>query len=79
MIIQQLMGLIKSSSFIVLVSLLFTLAAVSSEERNNDEEVFLRQLVDPASGEINEDMVRDYRFYLFFSLFCFSVYCFFFE
>ncbi|KAG6689522.1 hypothetical protein I3842_11G179700 [Carya illinoinensis] len=58
MIIQQLMGLIKSSSFIVLVSLLFTLAAVSSEERNNDEEVFLRQLVDPASGEINEDMAE---------------------
>ncbi|XP_040986357.1 formin-like protein 5 [Juglans microcarpa x Juglans regia] len=58
MIIQQLMDLIKTSSFIVLVSLLFTLAAVSSEERNNDEEVFLRQLVDPASGEINEDMVE---------------------
>jgi hypothetical protein len=72
MTIQQRMGFIKTGSFIVLVILLCTLAAVSSEERNNGEEVFLRQLVEPASGEIDEDMVRDYNFfvlvYIFFPL-----------
>lgn len=72
MTIQQRMGLIKTGSFIVLGILLFTLAAVSSEERNNGEEVFLQQLVEPASGEIDEDMVRDYNFfvlvYIFFPL-----------
>jgi Mn2+/Fe2+ NRAMP family transporter len=57
MTIQQLMGLIKIRFFIALVILLCTLAAVSSKERSNDEEEFFRQLVDPTSGEIDEDMV----------------------
>lgn len=56
MTVQLLMGLIKIRVFIALVVLVCTLAAVSSKERNSDEEVFLRQIVDPASGEIDEDM-----------------------
>lgn len=58
MTIQQLMGLIKIRFFIALVILLCTLAAVSSKERSNDEEEFFRQLVDPTSGEIDEDMAE---------------------
>jgi hypothetical protein len=75
MTIQQRMGFIKTGSFIVLVILLCTLAAVSSEERNNGEEVFLRQLVEPASGEIDEDMVRDYNFFVLVYIFFPCVNC----
>ena len=72
MTVQLLMGLIKIRVFIALVVLVCTLAAVSSKERNSDEEVFLRQIVDPASGEIDEDMVSDYSFVLIVFGYCYS-------
>lgn len=63
------MGLVKASFFIVFVSLLCTIAVLSSEGRNSDEEAFLRQLVDPESGKIDEDTVRDYNLVVFKVLF----------
>ncbi|KAK9938346.1 hypothetical protein M0R45_015092 [Rubus argutus] len=52
------MGLMRTSRFIVLVILLCVSALISSEERMITEEVFLSQLVDPATGKIDGDMVQ---------------------
>lgn len=67
MTIQQQIGLMRTSRFIVLVILLCASTSISSEERKITEEVFLSQLVDPATGKIDGDMVRDY-----ITSFCFS-------
>lgn len=58
MTIQLQMGLMRTSRFIVLVTLLCVSALISSEERLITEEVFLTRLVDPATGKIDGDMVR---------------------
>ncbi|KAL5548232.1 hypothetical protein UlMin_003463 [Ulmus minor] len=52
------MGFMRRSCFIALVVLLLALVSTSSEEWKNTEEVLLRQLVDPISGEIDGDMAE---------------------
>ncbi|KAM1873791.1 hypothetical protein ACFX13_007585 [Malus domestica] len=52
------MGLMKTSRFIVFVILLCASASMSSEESRTTEEVFLSQLVDPATGKIDGDMAQ---------------------
>lgn len=56
------MGVLRTSYFIVLSILLCAWASRSSDEKKNSEEVLLRQLVDPASGEIDENLVRNHFF-----------------
>ncbi|ONI13074.1 hypothetical protein PRUPE_4G201000 [Prunus persica] len=58
MTIQQQIGLMRTSCFIVLVILLCASTSISSEERKITEEVFLSQLVDPATGKIDGDMAQ---------------------
>ncbi|XP_050368199.1 formin-like protein 5 [Argentina anserina] len=58
MTIQLQMGLMRTSRFIVLVTLLCVSALISSEERLITEEVFLTRLVDPATGRIDGDMAQ---------------------
>ncbi|XP_062018304.1 formin-like protein 5 [Rosa rugosa] len=58
MIILQQMGLMRTSRFLVLVTLLCVSALISSEERVITEEVFLSRLVDPATGKIDGDMAQ---------------------
>ncbi|XP_004294331.1 PREDICTED: formin-like protein 5 [Fragaria vesca subsp. vesca] len=58
MTIQLQMGLMRTSRFIVLVTLLCVSALISSEERLITEEVFLTRLVDPATGKIDGDMAQ---------------------
>ncbi|XP_016652283.1 PREDICTED: formin-like protein 5 [Prunus mume] len=58
MTIQQQIGLMRTSRFIVLVILLCASTSISSEKRKITEEVFLSQLVDPATGKIDGDMAQ---------------------
>ncbi|BFG29416.1 hypothetical protein CerSpe_156890 [Prunus speciosa] len=58
MTIQQQIGLMRTSRFIVLVILLCASTSISSEERKITEEVFLSQLVDPETGKIDGDMAQ---------------------
>ncbi|TQD95780.1 hypothetical protein C1H46_018619 [Malus baccata] len=52
------MGLMKTSRFIVFVILLCASESMSSEESRTTEEIFLSQLVDPATGKIDGDMAQ---------------------
>ncbi|XP_009355570.2 formin-like protein 5 [Pyrus x bretschneideri] len=56
--IRQQISLIKTSRSIVFVILLCASASMSSEESRTTEEVFLSQLVDPATGKIDGDMAQ---------------------
>lgn len=56
--IQQHMDLMRTSCFIVLAILLCLSASICSGESKNAEELFIDQLVDPASGKINGEVVR---------------------
>ncbi|KAH7546622.1 hypothetical protein FEM48_Zijuj01G0220600 [Ziziphus jujuba var. spinosa] len=54
--IQQHMDLMRTSCFIVLAILLCLSASICSGESKNAEELFIDQLVDPASGKINGEV-----------------------
>ncbi|XP_024018695.1 formin-like protein 5 [Morus notabilis] len=57
------MGVLRTSCFIVLAILLCAWSSRSSDEKKNSEEVLLRQLVDPASGEIDGNLAEELWFY----------------
>ncbi|PON55941.1 Formin, FH2 domain containing protein [Trema orientale] len=62
------MGLIRRSCFIVLAILLCAWASRSSDEKKSTEQVLLRQLVDPASGEIDGNLAEEVWFNCKFDL-----------
>lgn len=50
---------LRTSCFIVLTILLCSSASICSDgSKNAEEELFIDQLVDPASGKINGELVR---------------------
>lgn len=51
--------IIRTIYFIFLAFLLCSSASINSDEEKKTEEVLLNQLVDPASGEIDKDTVRN--------------------
>lgn len=60
------MGFIRRICLIVLAILLCAWASNSSDEKKNSEEVLLGQVVDPASGEIDSNLVRNQTTFFFF-------------
>jgi len=57
---QQQVVHMKSSCFSFLVILLCATVVVSLDYRGRTEEVFLRQLVNPATGDVDKDTVGLY-------------------
>lgn len=69
LMVQGQMGLIRTNSLWLLVVLLFASFAVSLDyTKEEEEEAFLNQLVDPSTGEIDDDLVN-----LFAPLVCSSL------
>lgn len=58
MIIQEEMGVMRRSCFLFLVVLLYGSLVVSSEYRRTREEEFLCKVVDPVTGEIDDNLVK---------------------
>lgn len=63
MIFQEGMGAIRTCYFIFLVVVLCGSLVVSSDYRRTREEEFLCQVVDPATGEIDDNLVKDQTFF----------------
>lgn len=53
------MGAIRTKFFTVLVILLYALVTSGSEYENRVDQVILDQLVDPATGKFDENMVGE--------------------
>lgn len=59
MINQYQMGVMRVSYFIFMITLLCGSLMVASEFMTTSEEMFLSRLVNPETGEVDNDMVRD--------------------
>lgn len=60
MIIQEEMGVMRRSCFMFLVVLLYGSLVVSSAYRRTREEDFLCKVVDPVTGEVDDNLVKDH-------------------
>ena len=59
LMIQGQMGVIRVNCLVFLVNLLCVSLAVSLDYMKVGEEAFLNQLVDPETGEIDENLVKE--------------------